>query len=61
MAQRGLSVDLFSTVYVDQWDDELCDLVDVNRLKFMEAQGAQDRPPAIHYLSIHCVTSGEDN
>ena len=46
---------------MDPWDDELCDLVDVTRVKFMEAQGAQDRPPAIQYLSINFVTSGADN
>ena len=39
------------TICVDPWDDELCYLVEITRVKFMEAQGAYDRPPAIQYLA----------
>ena len=53
MAQRTFS----GTICVDQWVDELCDLVEITRVKFVEAQGARDRPPAIPYLSVHCDIS----
>ena len=42
---------------MDRAGDESCDLVEITRLKFMEAQGARDRPSAIQYLSVHCYIS----
>ena len=42
---------------MDPGGDESCDLVEITRVKFMEAQGARDRPSAIQYLSVHCGIS----
>ena len=53
MAQCGLNgtVWIFSGTIcvwtVDPWGDESSDLVEITRVKFMEAQGARDWPPAI--------------
>ena len=50
MAQRGLSL-------APSVCDESCDLVEITRVKFMEAQRARDWPPAIQYLSVRCDVS----
>ena len=39
---------------MDRAGDESCDLVEITRVKFMEAQGARDRPSSIQYLTVHC-------
>ena len=45
------------TVCVDPpWDDSE-DLVEISRGKFMDAEGARERPDAIEYLSVHCDVS----
>ena len=46
------------TVHVDSpWDDSPCeDLVEIAS-KFVEADGASERPDAIQYLSVHCDIS----
>ena len=53
MAQSGLS----PARCVDQASDELCELEEITRVKFMEAQGARNLPPAIQYRSVHCDIS----
>ena len=47
------------TVRVDSpWDDSPGeDLVEIARSKFVEAEGASERPDAIEYLSVHCDLS----
>ena len=47
------------TVRVDSpWDDSPGeDLVEIARSKFVEAEGARERPDAIEYLSVHCDIS----
>ena len=47
------------TVRVDSpWDDSPGeDLVEIARSKFVEAEGARERPDAIEYLSVHCDLS----
>ena len=42
---------------MDQASDELCELEEITRVKFMEAQGARNLPPAIQYRSVHCDIS----
>ena len=54
---NGTSWTFSGTICVDRAGDESCDLVEITRVKFMEAQGARDRPPAIQYLSVHCDIS----
>ena len=51
---NGTAWTFSGTVCVDRWGDESYDLVEITRVKFMEAHGARDRPPAIQYLSVHC-------
>ena len=57
MAGNGTAWTFSGTIFVDRAGDESCDLVEITRVKFMEAQGARDRPSAIQYLSVHCDIS----
>ena len=45
---------LSGTICVDGAGNESCDLVEITRVKFIEVQGAPDRPHAIQYLTVHC-------
>ena len=33
------------------------DLVEIARSKYVEAEGASERPDAIKYLSVHCTAN----
>ena len=54
---NGTAWTFSGTICVDRAGDESCDLVEIARVKFIEAQGARDRPSAIQYLSVHCDIS----
>ena len=54
---NGTAWTFSGTIYVDRAGDESCDLVEITKVKFMEAQGARNRPSAIQYLSVHCDIS----
>ena len=54
---NGTAWTFSGTIGVDPCGDESCDLVEIARVKFMEALAAHDRPPAIQYLTVHCDIS----
>ena len=54
---NGTAWTLSCTICVDRVGDKSCDLVEITRVKFMDALGACNRPPAIQYLSVHCYIS----
>ena len=54
---NGTAWTFSGTICVGRAGDESCDLVEITKVKFMEAQGAHDLPPAIQYLPVHCEIS----
>ena len=49
------------TICVNPWDDELCYLVKITRVKFMEAQGASNPIPVCSLLYFSTGISGNPN